>query len=173
MTAAAIPGQPTEAAEPADRETALGELRRQAGRLLTETAGPVRRIHLRSGDAVLEIEWHGASGPPEPGGVVPAPAPADLPARPVPAAASGADGDGRRTVVAPMVGTYYQAAEPGGAPFVEVGDKVEPGQVVCIVEAMKLMNEVVADQVGRVAEVLVRDGDPVEFGQPLFALLPA
>jgi acetyl-CoA carboxylase biotin carboxyl carrier protein len=72
-----------------------------------------------------------------------------------------------------MVGTYYQAAEPGGSPFVEVGDKVEPGQVVCIVEAMKLMNEVVADQAGRIVEVLVRDGEPVEFGQPLIALVPA
>ncbi|MGI5216221.1 acetyl-CoA carboxylase biotin carboxyl carrier protein, partial [Plantactinospora sp. CA-290183] len=77
------------------------------------------------------------------------------------------------TVLAPMVGTYYQAAEPGGAAFVEVGDKVERGQVVGIVEAMKLMNEVVAEQAGRVVEVLVVDGEPVEFGQPLIALVPA
>ncbi|AVT29238.1 acetyl-CoA carboxylase biotin carboxyl carrier protein [Plantactinospora sp. BC1] len=183
MTAATVPGQPgpagpvrPEPAEPPSGE--LAELCRQAGRLLTETAGPVRRIHLRSGETVLEIEWHGTSGSTEPGGPA-GHTPADLAtAAPADAADRGnhrveGDGAGRRTVVAPMVGTYYQAAEPGAAPFVEVGDKVEPGQVVCIVEAMKLMNEVVADQAGRVAEVLVRDGEPVEFGQPLIALLPA
>ncbi|MFY1692028.1 acetyl-CoA carboxylase biotin carboxyl carrier protein [Plantactinospora sp. WMMB782] len=169
-------------------EVELAELRRQAGRLLAETAGPVRRIHLRRGDTVLEIEWHAPTAPAGPAGASGSPpagvpghsstgAPGHLPA----VAGTGPDGsagplvggDARRTVLAPMVGTYYQAAEPGGAPFVEVGDKVEPGQVVGIVEAMKLMNEVVADQGGRVAEVLVRDGEPVEFGQPLIALLPA
>ncbi|MEN3609568.1 acetyl-CoA carboxylase biotin carboxyl carrier protein [Plantactinospora sp. ZYX-F-223] len=163
-----------EPAVPADRGTELAELRRQAGRLLAETAGPVRRIHLRSGDTVLEIEWSGVPGSPGPADA-PGHAPADAATRTAsPTGVDGiADGDSRRTVVAPMVGTCYRAAEPGGAPFVEVGDKVEPGQVVCIVEAMKLMNEVVADQAGRVAEVLVRDGEPVEFGQPLIALLPA
>ncbi|GAB3977435.1 acetyl-CoA carboxylase biotin carboxyl carrier protein [Plantactinospora veratri] len=183
MTAATLPGQPgptgpvgPETEERADGE--LAELCRQAGRLLSETAGPVRRLHLRSGDTVLEIEWHGPPGSAEPGGPaghtpagLAAAAPADAANRASRPAED--DGAGRRTVSAPMVGTYYQAAEPGAAPFVEVGDKVEPGQVVCIVEAMKLMNEVVADQPGRVAEVLVRDGEPVEFGQPLIALLPA
>ncbi|MFD0974537.1 acetyl-CoA carboxylase biotin carboxyl carrier protein [Plantactinospora endophytica] len=153
-----------------DRETELTELRRQAGRLVAETPGPLRRIHLRSGDTVLEVEWQGTAAPPDRVGT-PAPVLADSAARTVPARDAG--DDGRRIVAAPMVGTYYRAAEPGGAPFVDVGDKVQPGQVVCIVEAMKLMNEVVADQVGRVVEVLVRDGEPVEFGQPLIALLPA
>ncbi|MBF9133007.1 acetyl-CoA carboxylase biotin carboxyl carrier protein [Plantactinospora sp. S1510] len=154
----------------------LAELCRQAGRLVTETAGPLRRIRLRSGEAVLEIEWHGGEAVVGPGtgaaalaGSAANSAPSAVPA--VTGAAIGSDG--RRTVLAPMVGTYYQAAEPGGPPFVEVGDKVEPGQVVCIVEAMKLMNEVVADQVGRVVEVLVHDGEPVEFGQPLIALVSA
>ncbi|MDG4786819.1 acetyl-CoA carboxylase biotin carboxyl carrier protein subunit [Micromonospora sp. WMMD1102] len=177
-------------AEALGGEMELAELRRQAGRLLAETAGPVRRIHLRRGDTVLEIEWHVPAAPAEPAGAAGPPpagasghfstgAPEHLPAGAVALAGSAGSGgalgggDARRTVLAPMVGTYYQAAEPGGAPFVEVGDKVEPGQVVGIVEAMKLMNEVVADQGGRVAEVLVRDGEPVEFGQPLVALLPA
>ncbi|MBE1491209.1 acetyl-CoA carboxylase biotin carboxyl carrier protein [Plantactinospora soyae] len=168
--------EPTGKSEPVGGSAELAELCRQAGRLVARTAGPLRRIRLRSGDALLEIEWHGGeanSGPGTgagtPGGSAPNAAPFAVPA--VTGAAIGTDG--RRTVLAPMVGTYYQAAEPGGAPFVEVGDKVEPGQVVCIVEAMKLMNEVVADQVGRVVEVLVHDGEPVEFGQPLIALVPA
>ena len=72
-----------------------------------------------------------------------------------------------------MVGTFYRAPEPGAAPFVTVGDLVRPGQVVGIVEAMKLMNEVTAERAGRVTEVLVDDGRPVEYDQPLVALDPA
>ncbi|MEQ4300185.1 biotin/lipoyl-containing protein [Plantactinospora sp. B6F1] len=172
MPAASPNGVP--AASPNGPGRELAELRRQADLLLAETAGPVRRIHLRSGDAVLEIEWHGVPDPPDPAGAPGhASAGAGTPTVPDAAADRVVGGDRHRTLLAPMVGTCYRAAEPGGAPFVEVGDRVEPGQVVCIVETMKLMNEVVADQVGRVAEVLVRDGEPVEFGQPLIALLPA
>ena len=79
----------------------------------------------------------------------------------------------RDCVVAPMVGTFYRAAEPGATPFVEVGDLVEPGQVIGIVEAMKLMNHITAEHAGKVAEVLVGNGEPVEFDQPLIALVSA
>jgi acetyl-CoA carboxylase biotin carboxyl carrier protein len=152
----------------------LAELCRQAGRLVAETAGPLRRLRLHSGEASLEIEWHGGEAAVGPGTGVAAPVGSAANSGTAPFTVPAATGtDGRRTVPAPMVGTYYQAAEPGGPPFVEVGDKVEPGQVVCIVEAMKLMNEVVADQAGRVVEVLVHDGEPVEFGQPLIALVSA
>ena len=163
-------------ANAAGAERVLTDLRQAASRLMAETGGPLRRIHLRSGDTVLEIEWHGTAVPL--GAAVPddTPGPAQVPVPREPAAAAtGAepvDGDGRHLVLAPMVGTHYRAPEPGARPFIEVGDRVEPGQVVCIVEAMKLMNEVVAERGGRVAEVLVADGEPVEFGQPIIALVP-
>ena len=81
--------------------------------------------------------------------------------------------DNRVPVLAPLVGTFYSAAQPGAKPFVEVGDVVETGQTVCIVEAMKLMNEVAAAEGGKVAEICVKDGDAVEFDQVLIYLEPA
>ena len=73
-------------------------------------------------------------------------------------------------IKSPIVGTFYAAANPEAAPFVRVGDLVEAGQTVCIIEAMKLMNEIEADIAGEVARVLVENGQPVEYGEPLFAL---
>ncbi len=70
-------------------------------------------------------------------------------------------------VKSPMVGTFYRAAAPGAKPFVEVGDSVETGDTLCVVEAMKLMNEIEADASGTVKQILVENGQPVEFGQPL------
>jgi acetyl-CoA carboxylase biotin carboxyl carrier protein len=84
----------------------------------------------------------------------------------------GPAADNRIPVLAPLVGTFYRAAQPGSKPFAEVGDVVEVGQTVCIVEAMKLMNEVSAGEGGKVAEILVEDGDPVEFEQVLMYLEP-
>ena len=72
----------------------------------------------------------------------------------------------------PLVGTFYEAPSPGAAPFVKVGDQVEVGQVLCIVEAMKLMNEVESDMAGEVVERIAKAGQPVEYGQPLFAVKP-
>lgn len=80
---------------------------------------------------------------------------------------------GQFAVVAPMVGTFYRAPAPDADPFVEVGDIVEPGQTVCIVEAMKLMNEIEAERRGKVVRILVDNEDPVEYGQPLFVLQEA
>ncbi|MGH3826278.1 MAG: acetyl-CoA carboxylase biotin carboxyl carrier protein, partial [Pseudonocardiaceae bacterium] len=73
----------------------------------------------------------------------------------------------------PLVGTFYRAAQPGGKAFVEVGDHVEPGTQVAVVEAMKLMNPVEADRAGRVTEFLSLDGAAVEYGQPLIAIVPS
>ena len=73
-------------------------------------------------------------------------------------------------LTSPMVGTFYRAPSPGADPFVQVGDKVKKGQVVCIIEAMKLLNEVEAEQEGTIREICVDNGQPVEFGQPLFIL---
>ena len=83
------------------------------------------------------------------------------------------EADRRVPVLAPLVGTFYGAAQPGAKPFVEVGSSVEPGQTVCIVEAMKMMNEVVAGEGGKVAEIVVENGDWVEFEQVLMYLEPA
>ena len=80
--------------------------------------------------------------------------------------------DHRMPVLAPLVGTFYTAAQPGAKPFVEVGDTVDPGQTVCIVEAMKLMNEVASGEPGRVAEIVVENGEWVEFEQVLMYLEP-
>ncbi|MEU8179513.1 acetyl-CoA carboxylase biotin carboxyl carrier protein [Micromonospora sp. NPDC049044] len=154
-----------------DGEEALAVLRRQAHHLIAELAGPVRRIRLRSGPAVLEVEWHPeeptrADGPAASTG-------AQRPTVDPPGAPVRAPAPGRAAVRAPIVGTFYRAPEPGAKPFVAVGDLVRPGQPVAIVEAMKLMNEVSADRAGRVVAILVEDGHPVEYDQPLVELDPA
>ena len=71
-------------------------------------------------------------------------------------------------ITAPMVGTFYASPSPGAKPFVEIGDEIKVGQVLCIIEAMKMMNQIEADKAGRITSVMVKSGDPVEFGQPLF-----
>jgi acetyl-CoA carboxylase biotin carboxyl carrier protein len=106
-----------------------------------------------------------------------APANAPRPAAqgwPVPAQApSPATGAGEEHIIkSPIVGTFYAGSSPEAGPFVRVGDFVEAGQTVCIIEAMKLMNEIEADIGGEVARVLVENGHPVEYGEPLFALRP-
>ena len=74
----------------------------------------------------------------------------------------------KNTIKSPMVGTFYAAPAPDAAPFVQVGSTVDVGQVICVIEAMKLMNEIKSEVRGKIVEVLVHNGDPVEFGQPLF-----
>lgn len=97
----------------------------------------------------------------------PTPAAAAAPTEPVTAAPAAIQG---HVVKAPMVGTFYRAPSPGASPFVEVGQSVNEGQPLCIIEAMKLLNEIEADKSGVIKEVLVENGEPVEFGQPLFVI---
>ncbi|NIM74718.1 MAG: acetyl-CoA carboxylase biotin carboxyl carrier protein [Gammaproteobacteria bacterium] len=73
-------------------------------------------------------------------------------------------------ITSPMVGTFYQAPSPGSKPFVEVGQRVQIGDTVCIIEAMKILNQIEADRAGRIGAVLVENGQPVEYGQPLFVI---
>jgi acetyl-CoA carboxylase biotin carboxyl carrier protein len=73
-------------------------------------------------------------------------------------------------VKAPMVGTFYRSPNPGGAPFVDIGQTVKEGDPICIIEAMKLLNEIEADKAGVIKEILVENGEPVEYGQPLFVI---
>ena len=75
-------------------------------------------------------------------------------------------------IKAPMVGTFYRAPSPESAPYVEIGQIIEPGQIICIIEAMKLMNEIKSEIKGKISEILVENAEPVEFGQPLFLVEP-
>jgi acetyl-CoA carboxylase biotin carboxyl carrier protein len=126
----------------------------------------VRRFSVQAGETKIEIERTAS-------GAAMAPAAASGGAAAAPAAAEGQpELDGGHPVVAPLVGTFYRASAPGAKPFVEEGDVVDEGQTVAIVEAMKLMNQVKADQGGRVARILCTDGDWVEFEQPLMYLEP-
>ncbi|MFA7669143.1 MAG: acetyl-CoA carboxylase biotin carboxyl carrier protein [Burkholderiaceae bacterium] len=102
-------------------------------------------------------------------------APAPEPAAPATVAAAAAQPAAApvpagHLVKAPMVGTFYRAPNPGAAPFVEVGQSVKEGDALCIIEAMKLLNEIEADKSGVIKEILVENGEPVEYGQPLFVI---
>ena len=88
------------------------------------------------------------------------------------AAKAGADDQGFHTVKSPIVGTFYESPSPGSPPFVKPGDSVDAGQVLCIIEAMKLMNEIEADVGGEIVKRLVANGQPVEYGQGLFSIRP-
>ena len=100
----------------------------------------------------------------------PAPAPAPVAAAPVQAAVPAAPEHAGEVVKSPMVGTFYRSASPGAKAFVEVGDTVKKGQPVCIIEAMKLMNEIESDADGVVKAILVENGQPVEYGEPLIVV---
>jgi acetyl-CoA carboxylase biotin carboxyl carrier protein len=95
-------------------------------------------------------------------------APAAAPSAPLQIAAGPRPNE--HVVTAPMVGTFYAGPSPAAKAFVQIGDEVKPGQVLCIIEAMKMMNQIEADKGGRVTSVMAKSGDPVEFGQPLFVI---
>jgi acetyl-CoA carboxylase biotin carboxyl carrier protein len=106
-----------------------------------------------------------------------APAPAMAPSATAPAAdkpkAAEASTDNLVTIKSPMIGTFYRSPSPGKPMFVEVGDEVQPGKVVCIIEAMKLFNEIESEVKGRIVKILVEDASPVEYDQPLFLVEPS
>jgi acetyl-CoA carboxylase biotin carboxyl carrier protein len=148
----------------------LRELCERAAELAGSLPGPVRRVSVRwAGDAV-EVEW---PDPPATGSATPA-APAAV-SGPDPAGepASGLPAEIVDVVRTPVVGTFYHAPAPGAEPFVTTGSVVEAGQTLGIVEAMKLLNDIVAERPGRVVEICAGNGAPVEFGQPLMRIEPA
>lgn len=102
-------------------------------------------------------------------------APMPIPTAPAPAAPTPAEAtdDGLHEVLSPMVGTFYQAPSPEADPFVREGDRIESGQTLCIIEAMKILNEIPADIQGEVVEILVGDGQPVEYNQALLKIRPS
>jgi acetyl-CoA carboxylase biotin carboxyl carrier protein len=99
--------------------------------------------------------------------------PSTPPAAPTPAAPEGRSAEDLHLVKSPIVGTYYGSPSPGAEPFVKIGGYVETGQTLCIVEAMKLMNEIESDISGEVLRIFVENGQPVEYGQPLFGIRPS
>ncbi|MBZ0206153.1 MAG: acetyl-CoA carboxylase biotin carboxyl carrier protein [Flavobacteriales bacterium] len=105
----------------------------------------------------------------------PLPAPAPAPAAQVPAAAAPAPAADSKyiTIKSPMIGTFYRAAGPGKPIFVNVGDEIKPGKTICIIEAMKLFNEIESEVSGKIVKVLVDDAKPVEYDQPLFLVDPS
>ena len=141
---------------------------------LLEESG-IAEIEIKEGEEAVRISRggsHGAMIPQYYAAPQPAPAPVAAPAAlaapaavPTPSKAST-----ENVVPAPMVGTYYSASSPTAKAFVAIGDEVKVGQVLCIIEAMKMMNQIESDKAGKVVSVLVKNGDPVEFGQPLFII---
>ena len=99
-----------------------------------------------------------------------APAPLAAPATPATAAGEHKPKNDESMVTSPMVGTYYSASAPGAKTFVEIGSEIKVGQILCIIEAMKMMNQIESDKAGRVTAILAKNGEPVEFGQPLFII---
>jgi acetyl-CoA carboxylase biotin carboxyl carrier protein len=129
----------------------------------------IGELEISAGGRTVRISQHGAG----PAAVVTAHAPASAatPA-PAPAAAAAPATDHLVAITSPMVGTFYRAPAPDADPYIETGDTVEIGQTVCIVEAMKLMNEIESETRGRVVKILVENAQPVEFGQKLFLVEP-
>lgn len=99
-----------------------------------------------------------------------APAAPATPATPATAAGEHKPRNDEHMVTSPMVGTYYSSPSPGAKTFVDIGSEIKIGQVLCIIEAMKMMNQIESDKTGRVTAILAKNGDPVEFGQPLFII---
>jgi acetyl-CoA carboxylase biotin carboxyl carrier protein len=114
------------------------------------------------------------AAPSLPAATVPAAAgPALAEARPVPVPGTAAPSDeGLHMIKSPIVGTFYRARDPNSPPFVEPGDRVKAGQVLCIIEAMKMMNEIESEVAGEVVRVYRENGNPVQYGEPLFAIRP-
>lgn len=141
-------------------------------------ASDIAEIEIKEGEEAVRISRASSTVPAAIAAApiaAPAPAPVAAP-NPAPAAEAAAAGKpaaavSGNAVKSPMVGTFYRASSPSAAPFVEVGSQVKAGDVVCIVEAMKMMNQIEADHAGTVEAILVQDGEPVEFDQPLITIV--
>jgi acetyl-CoA carboxylase biotin carboxyl carrier protein len=157
-----------EAKKPSANQELVRAVWEEARDLIKRLEGStVQRFSVEAGDTKIEIERG------MPAGVVAGAAPAAAMAMPAEEAGGAPELDGRHPIKAPLVGTFYRASGPGAPPFVNEGDVVEVGQTVGIVEAMKLMNQVLADQGGKVSEIIVEDGSWVEFEQVLLYLEPS
>jgi len=129
----------------------------------------ISELEITEGEEKIRIAKNAAFLPPQHTYIT---APAMPPSAPAPAAGTEiADEEPEGHLVkSPMVGTFYRASSPGADPFVEVGQAIKAGETLCIIEAMKLLNEIEADASGIIKEILVENGQPVEFGEPLFII---
>ncbi len=137
---------------------------------LLEESG-VAEIEIKEGEESVRISRHGAGNVATYIQTAPSHAPAAPTAAPVapPAAAPAASAPSTvNHITAPMVGTFYASSAPGAKAFIELGQEVKVGQTLCIIEAMNMMNLIESDKAGKVVSILAKNGDPVEFGQPLF-----
>jgi len=132
---------------------------------ITEGEESVRISRYPSGAMVTQVPAPYAAAPAAPQ----APAAAAAPAQAAESAPAAAEEDGF-LITAPMVGTFYASSSPGAAPYVQVGDRVSEGDTLCIIEAMKMMNQIEADVSGVVKSIRIQNGEPVEFGQVLFVI---
>ncbi|HEU0282659.1 MAG TPA: acetyl-CoA carboxylase biotin carboxyl carrier protein [Gallionella sp.] len=140
---------------------------------LVEGSG-IAELEISEGEERVRITRTVPAAPQQAYAPAPQPAAVAMPVAPQPAApaaepAKPAAPEGH-VVKSPMVGTFYRSASPGSKPFVDVGQNVNSGDTLCIIEAMKLLNEIDADQAGVIKAILVENGQPVEFGQPLFVI---
>ncbi|MFP8832943.1 acetyl-CoA carboxylase biotin carboxyl carrier protein [Hydrogenophaga sp. XSHU_21] len=134
---------------------------------ITEAEGKVRIVKASPALMPAPVTYSMA---PAPAAAAPMPA-VEVAAAPVAASAPAAPAEPTGHVVkSPMVGTFYRSSAPGAKPFVEVGDTIKEGETICIVEAMKILNEIEADKTGTVTQILVQNGQAVEYGQPLFVI---
>ncbi|MFW6191420.1 MAG: acetyl-CoA carboxylase biotin carboxyl carrier protein [Thiohalospira sp.] len=137
---------------------------------LLEQSG-VAEIEITEGEESIRISRESSAAPAPAAPAAPAAAPTTVAAAPEAPASEEADTTpSGHQVCSPMVGTFYAAPSPGASPFVQVGDRVSEGDTLCIIEAMKLMNQIEADKAGTIKAVLVENGQPVEFDQPLFVI---
>ena len=138
---------------------------------LLEESG-IAELEISEGEESVRISRHPRTAPPAASPAPPAPAVALAPAPQLPATAAGEHKprNDDQTITSPMVGTYYSASAPGAKSFVEIGQEIKVGQILCIIEAMKMMNQIESDKAGRVTAILAKNGEPVEFGQPLFII---
>jgi acetyl-CoA carboxylase biotin carboxyl carrier protein len=138
---------------------------------LLEESG-IAELEISEGEESVRISRHPRTAPPAASPAPQAPAVASAPAPQLPATAAGEHKprNDDQTITSPMVGTYYSASAPGAKPFIELGMEIKVGQTLCIIEAMKMMNQIESDKAGRVTAILAKNGEPVEFGQPLFVI---
>jgi acetyl-CoA carboxylase biotin carboxyl carrier protein len=140
---------------------------------LLEESG-ISELEISEGEESVRISRHPRMAMPAPASAPAnqAAAAAPAPAAKVPATAAGEHKprNDDQTITSPMVGTYYSASAPGAKPFVDIGMEIKVGQILCIIEAMKMMNQIESDKAGRITAILAKNGEPVEFGQPLFII---